>query len=134
VLVALTQIDGIVQEALRAYTDGYRQAQGRMLPPPSATELALQIDPFRLLEECVGAILGQLHAALAPTADLAVTLTSAWGLHGSGSDWSPFGVREALLFLATGECREPVARYNPNIIGDDPTSGWIEIPSASPRS
>lgn len=132
VLVVLTQIDSLVQEALRAYTAGYRQARGRMLPPPSATELALQIDPFRLLDERVGAILGQLHAA-APTADLAVTLSSAWGLAGSSGGWFPFGVREALLFLATGECREPVVRYDPETTEDEETCGWIEIPSVSPR-
>lgn len=133
VLVALTQIDDLVQEALRAYAAGYRQARAWLPPPPSATELALQIDPFRLLEEHVGALLGQLHAA-APTANLAVSLTSAWGLSGPGRDWSPFGVREALLFLATGECREPVVRYDPNAGGEADASGWIEIPSASPHS
>lgn len=133
VLIVLTQIDSLVQEALRHYTAGYRQARGRMPPPPSATELALQIDPFRLLDERVGAILGQLHAA-APTADLAVTLSSAWGLTGSGGGWSPFGVREALLFLTTGECCEPVVRYDSNTAADKETGGWIEIPSASPRS
>jgi hypothetical protein len=132
VLIALTQVDGVVQEALRIYRGGYRHTRGRVPPPPSATELALQIDPFRLLEEQVGAILGQLHAA-APTAKLAVSLTSAWGLAGLGGGWSPFGVREALLFLATGECREPVVRFDPNAARDDDASGWIEIPSALPR-
>lgn len=134
VLVALTQVDVLVQEALRAYTSGYRQARGRIPPPPTAIELALQIDPVRLLEELVGTILGQLRAALAPTADLAVSLTSAWGLRESSGDWSPFGVREALLFLAHGECREPVVRYDPNSHGNDDTGDWIEIPSVSPRS
>lgn len=132
VLVVLTQIDSLVQEALRHYKAGYRQARGRMPPPPSATELALQIDPFYLLSDCVGAILGQLHA-VAPRADLAVSLTSACGLTGSGGGWSPFGVHETLLFLATGECREPVVRYDPNTTGDEETGGWIEIPSVSPR-
>lgn len=134
VLVALTQVDVLVREALRLYTDGYRQTRGRMPPPPTATELVLQIDPFLLLDELLGAILGQLHAAMAPTADLAVGLTSAWGLAGSGHDWTPFGVREALLFLATGECREPVVRYDPaswrSIADDD----WIEILPVPPRS
>jgi hypothetical protein len=129
VLVSLTRIDAIVQEALQGYTAGYRQARGRMPPPPSATELALQIDSFRLLDDQVGAILGQVHAA-APTADLAVGLTSAWGLPGSGGGWSPFGVREALLFLATGECREPVVRYAPNAVEENDASSWIELPFA----
>ncbi len=133
VLVVLTQVDRLVQEALRHYKAGYRLARGRVPPPPSATELALQIDPFRLLDQHVGSILGQLHAA-APMADLAVTLSSAWGLTGPDGGWSPFGVREALLFLATGECREPVVRYDPNTAADEETCGWIEIPSVSPRA
>src|SRR6185436_7564141 len=37
VLVALTQTDGVVQEALRAYAAGYREVPGRMPPTPSAT-------------------------------------------------------------------------------------------------
>ena len=126
---SLTRIDTIVQEALQVYTAGYRKARGRVPPPPSATDLALQIDPIRLLDDLVGAILAQLHAAV-PTADLAVSLTSAWGLQGSGWGWSPFGVREALLFLATGKCREPVVRYAPNAVEENDASSWIEIPSA----
>jgi hypothetical protein len=134
VLVVFTQIDRLVQAALRTYAAGSRQARGRMPPLPTPTELALQIDALRLLDDAVGPLLGQLRTALEPSATLAVGLTSAWGMDGLGGRWRPFGVREALLFLATGECHEPVVRYDNGTSSGDDTSGWFEIPSTSPRS
>lgn len=133
VLVALTRIDTLVQEALHTFEAGYRHTRGRIPRKLSPTELALQIDPFRLLEDRVGAILGLLRAALAPQADLAVGLISSWGLSGEAGDWSPFGVRESLLFLTTGECREPVVRFYPKAPVEADSESWIEISSASRR-
>lgn len=129
ILVVLTRIDVFLHEALQVFHEGYRSARRMVPPPPSAIELAFQIDTVRLLEDRVGKILGLLRAA-APQADLAVGLTSAWGLNGLEGDWSPFGVREALLFLATGECREPMIRFDPRASANEITEDWIEIPPA----
>jgi hypothetical protein len=132
VLVALTRIDGLVQEALRVFEAGHRHARGRVPQRLSPIELALQIDPFRLLEDRVGAILGLLRAALAPHAELAIGLTSAWGLNELHGPWSPFGVREALHFLTDGVCREPVVRVDLNALVPGDEERWTEIPP-SPR-
>jgi len=132
ILVALTRTDLFLHEALQVFHEGYRSTQRMVPPPPSAIELAFQIDIVRLLEDRVGKILGLLHAA-APLADLAVGLTSAWGLSGLKGDWVPFGVREALLFLATGECREPVVRFDPRALADEALEDWIEILPAPRR-
>jgi len=130
ILVLLTKID----EACTAATSAIL-SQGPPAPEPISPvlanlarrprDLAEKLDPIRMVEDRFGtALLGQLRAAAAPEVRLAVGLASAWGFGGSAATrtrgasalerWSPFGIREALLFLATGEARHPVAELTPN--------------------
>ena len=127
VLVALTRADLIVDEALGVFAAGRRTVRGRMPAKLSRRELALRIDVLRLLEDLLGAVLGELRAAL-PTARIAVALTSAWGLEPAGEPWLPFGVSEALLFLASesGDCRPPVVELErPAFVAD--AEDWTEL-------
>lgn len=127
VLVALTRADLIVDEALGVFAAGRRAARGRMPAKLSRHELALRIDVLRLLEDLLGAVMGELRAAL-PTARIAVALTSAWGLEPAGEPWLPFGVSEALLFLASesGNCRPPVVEIErPAFVAD--VEDWTEL-------
>ena len=64
------------------------------------------------------------------------SLVNAWGLSfGEGKSdresspriWAPFGVRESLLFLATGEYRGPIARVRPATAETGKTDHWIEL-------
>jgi hypothetical protein len=83
-------------------------------------DLAGRLDPVRFAEDRLGALLGQVRSACSPAAQVAVSLTSSWGfdppeqeMKGVGEAsrlerWSPFGLWEAMLFLATGEARHPV--------------------------
>lgn len=96
-------------------------------------DLALAFDPLRQARELVGeAVLETLRQMLAPRAQLAVVLTSSGGFDAASGEpfldlagwpradtgqsgeellrrWRPFGVREALLFLAFGVVGFPLA-------------------------
>jgi hypothetical protein len=128
ILVALTRIDQLVVGAEEAFAAARASGLYRLRGSPSRAELALHIDPVRLLEERVQGLVGLLRPALAPGARLAVGLTSAWGLDASPArPWCPFGARECLLFLTRGECREPVVPIEPPR-GTEPEAGrWVEL-------
>jgi len=129
ILVLLTKIDKSCAAAASAILSQGSPAPGPISPVLAdlarrPRDLAARLDPIRLVEDRFGtALLGQLRAAAAPGTRLAVGLASAWGFGGSEATrtrgasalerWSPFGIREALLFIATGEARHPVAVLDP---------------------
>ncbi|HEX4495988.1 MAG TPA: hypothetical protein VIE43_10005 [Thermoanaerobaculia bacterium] len=130
ILVLLTKIDEACAAAASGILSQGPQALGPISPllanlARRPRDLAEQLDPIRMVEDRFGtALLGQLRAAAAPEVRLAVGLASAWGFGAPAATrtcgasalerWSPFGIREALLFLATGEARHPVAELTPN--------------------
>jgi hypothetical protein len=129
VLVLLTKIDRLCASAAASILSADLVQEGPVSPFLSrlAREprgLAQHLDPMRLVEDRLWrGLLGQLRVAMAPGAVLAAGLTSAWGLDGAvaasskrrtrTSTWSPFGVRETVLFLATGAARHPVELIPP---------------------
>jgi hypothetical protein len=129
ILVALTRVDQLIGGAEEAFAAARASGRYRLRGSPSRAELARHIDPMQLLEECVQGLVGLLRPALAPGARLAVGLTSAWGLEASSArPWCPFGVRECLLFLTRGECREPVVAIDPPPRVIEPEAGrWVEL-------
>lgn len=75
----------------------------------TAKELALAIDPVQTAQQLLGGGLGVLRSALAPEAQLAVVPASATGFRDEFGRTQPFGLRQALAFLATGERARPLA-------------------------
>jgi len=131
VLVALTRIDPLIEEAVRIFGAVSGNPRYRLPRNLSPEDLALRIDPIRLLHDRVGPTLGLLRSALRADAKLAVGLTSAWGFRSSEPlRWSPFGVREALIFLAKGECHGPVACVEPESTVDSEPTNWTELEPA----
>lgn len=131
VLVALTRTDRLIaaaQEHLGAAVSSGRLTLRRA---PSRTELALHLDPVLLLVERLPQLVGLLRPALASDAQLAVGLTSAWGLEAAEERrWRPFGARECLRFLIDGRCAAPVAALVPNCLAESESGEWSEIKSA----
>lgn len=131
VLVALTRIDPLIEEAMRTFDEASGNPRYRLPRNLSPEDLALRIDPIRLLHDRVGPILGLLRSALRGDAKLAVGLTSAWGLRSAEPlSWSPFGVREALVFLTKGECHGPVVCVEAESMVDSELADWIELEPA----
>ncbi len=113
-LLLLTKIDVLASTAAHA-----QRATGEQV---SALAVARALDPVGLALEVVGArSLRRLRRALGAEADFAVGLVSASGFHAkSGAPfsswsatrspderaqvWAPFGVADALRFLAHGRC------------------------------
>jgi hypothetical protein len=117
-LLLLTQIDKI--------SAGLPDSAGR------AIDFARQIDPIAQAKELLGVTtLATIRNFLKPSARFAVGIISAMGfnpisgapfadvdgtpfnLHSEGGDsvlrrWTPFGIRDAMYFLATGICRGTV--------------------------
>jgi hypothetical protein len=92
-----------------------------------------------LAEDLLGRhFLGQLHAAMRPGARLALGLASAWGFGPDehqleGPDATPFscpyGLREAIRFLAEGYAQHPVEQVAGPAGLLPAESRWIEVPS-----
>lgn len=100
-------------------------------------KFAKLIDPVEQSRQLLGEhLLNKIRDALKPSASFAVGITSAWGFHPvsgqpfAGPDgrpgaaqseegveilpyWRPFGVRDAIFYIATGECRGTVSRVMP---------------------
>lgn len=107
VLLLLTKIDAYVG----------------MTDPREAKRLAECLDPITLAHRTIDPEqLTAIYDCLAPGSRFAIGLTSWRGFAAPGSPstdprweqraistWQPFGVREALLFMATGEVRPPLA-------------------------
>lgn len=133
-LVLVTKIDAVCERAVRQlgadrghspFVLALNGLHGRTAASPF--DVARQLDPLGTAEALVGAdSLGQLRNALAPGARLAVGLTSARGMaRGAAQARRPWGVREALLFLASGRLEYPVERVP--AATDEPMNPWIEV-------
>lgn len=143
VLILLTKIDVLCNAVVEAVSDSELPSTGPISPlllrlAQNPHDLARHLDPLRLTEDCLGrALLDQLLSALKPQAKLAAGLTSAWGLEtlpntdeqGSPAlhKWSPFGLDEAILYLATGETRTPVALIPPTAFGSMRGGPWRKL-------
>lgn len=124
ILILLTKIDQVCA-AVTSATAANRSTTGKPVPPILSRlahrprQFATQIDPVCLaVDRLGGTFLGQLRAAAAPDTSLAVGLVSAWGFVTSDAapsleTWLPFGIRESVLFIATGEARQPVKALTP---------------------
>lgn len=149
VLILLTKIDLVCAAVADSFAAAELPRRGPVSPllarlARNPHELAQRLDPVRLAEGCFGkALIDQLLAALKPNASLAVGLTSSWGFEDpagkSGRSvsalekWSPFGLREALLYLATGDARHPVVPiHRPEGPGGASGKRWREV--RPPRS
>lgn len=99
------------------------------------------IDPIEQSRQLLGEhLLNKIRDALHPRASFAVGITSAWGFHPvsgepfAGPDgrpgaaegergvevlpyWRPFGVRDAIFYIATGKCRGTVSEVGPQHLG-----------------
>lgn len=102
--------------------------------PMNPLRAALMLDPVEQARQLLGVhLLNTIQDALRPGAAFAVGVTSAWGFHPVSKEpfahpdgrpkgvdgergkevlpyWTPFGVRDAIYFIATGECRGTVRR------------------------
>jgi hypothetical protein len=98
---------------------------------------ASTIDPVEQVRELLGlSLLNSIQSALQPGAIFAAGVCSAWGFHpvtghpfadANGKPinlvaetgveilrrWTPFGIRDAIYFIATGKCRGTVKRVTP---------------------
>jgi hypothetical protein len=109
------------------------------LPPTieRTIRFAQMIDPVEHARDLLGVpLLRMIHSALKPGAIMAVGVTSSYGFHPltgdsfadtdgtpinlaseSGEDilrrWTPYGIRDALYFLATGQSRGTVKQVMP---------------------
>lgn len=128
-LLLLTKVD-LICENVREVNESYTpERAARMLNPVEQARNLLGVH-----------LLNTIHDALAPGAKFAVGVTSAWGfspiskapfasadgLPGTAPgetgddillDWMPFGIRDAMFFIATGECRGTVRRIVEHDIG-----------------
>jgi hypothetical protein len=130
ILVAVTRVDPLVGAARGLIMDAAGSGRCRLRIMPSRTEIALGLDPVLLLGELVPGLLDLLQTALDPGAQLAVGLTSAWGLDSAARHWRPFGVEACLRFLIAGECKMPVVAVERRRLSQVATGGWIELPAA----
>lgn len=126
-LLLFTKIDTLVSGDLLAPTEAIVPFPVNPLP----AQIARRLRPLQVARQCFGeANLLRILNSLRPTTELAVGLTSAWGFDpltqrafmenneplqvSSQSrerrilDWRPFGVREALLYVASGLVTGPI--------------------------
>jgi hypothetical protein len=133
VLLLLTKIDLIID----AFVHSARGSQQDRMRPgrvdagyqESAT-IARMLSPLGQAEALLGKIVEMIRAGVRSDAVFAVGACSALGLQALQTasrrkrgglpsvaerlaTWSPFGVREALLFLAAGDIRHPIERVPP---------------------
>jgi hypothetical protein len=145
-LLLLTKIDQLVgREA------DWPEEPGEDFQPPLPARLASGLSPVRMACELLDETnLLRIRNALRPDAEFAVGLTSAWGFHPltgrpfmegdnpvglSNQDrsqrllnWRPFGVREALLFITTGETVGAVERLKAGSLGTRLQAPMFDVP------
>ena len=126
IVILLNKIDQVCEKfymRLADQSDGL--LQNHSVTPES---VAHSLDPLSMAIECLGyESLKMLRGAMRPDAELAVGLMSTWGFNNQGqalvnsngtpniltsankipanefvSQWRPFGIREMLVYLATG--------------------------------
>jgi len=143
-VLALTKIDRLASGPPEAAWPARRGSW------PAPRTIAASLSPLELACELVDASnLLRIVGALTPGAEFAVALTSALGFNPSGfpfmenhrptrlsaqpinrrsADWRPFGVREALLFVLTGETGGPVELVTRRKLAR-PRRHYIDLPS-----
>lgn len=149
VLVLLTKIDQVCAAALaslRSSREVNRDRRLRELADLGGEGLARRLDPFPMVQSALGGgALGMLRAALPRGAQIAVGITSALGFPPAQEGgvlnsaararslpgpedplraWQPFGLRETLIFLATGQCLHPVTPIDA-VSALTPTAGQV---------
>jgi hypothetical protein len=146
VLVLLSKIDAAVESAVAAVDSEWNRMPAArddttgQLANLTPVELAAELSAIHQAEHALGIPLQTLRAALLPTAQLAVGFASAWGFRDPrtppyldlstppDSAWTPFGLREAIWFLATGNVRAPFERVESTNGPLLPTRlRWIEV-------
>jgi hypothetical protein len=97
-------------------------SRGRNWPGMRTETIARSISPLGHARVHLGKIVSLLQASVESDAVFATGVCSAYGLTGPPEHddirsaqqrlaaWTPFGVREALLFLAAGDIRHPIER------------------------
>jgi hypothetical protein len=145
VLILLTKVDRLCDRALRAGR-GHGPAVCSSLGgiEERAEALAHNLDPVEQARQSLGvSLLNLIRSAVKPHARLAAGITSAGGFSaGSGKPywdrdgkpvhfageaaddvlrrWAPFGVRDAIVFVATGKCRGTVRQIRREDLLQDP--------------
>jgi hypothetical protein len=110
ILVLLSKID-LAIAATMANLGQEKDLALRTMVGASQEDFARCIEVVPTIEHLFGEALGLLRAGLPREASLAIGLTSSEGLAAGAGSWRqrrPFGIREALIFLATGRCQWPV--------------------------
>ena len=127
VVILLNKVDQVCDKFYRQMVKkNPKLRKNRHFTPQS---IAKDMDPMAMAIECLGyEALKMIRDAMRPDAELAVGLTSTWGFKYDGrplvdhnglptfntaldrgsenefiAQWRPFGIREALIYLATGE-------------------------------
>lgn len=124
VMILLNKVDQLATNLYEQIGHGY---SGQIIPI-TPKDIANEMDPFQMAVECIGyASLKMIRDSMSADAELAVGLISNWGFKATGyplvdkegnpiflselnrgdendfvSQWHPFGVRECLIYLATG--------------------------------
>lgn len=127
VLILLNKVDQVCDKFYRQMLERNPELRkNRHFTPHS---IAGDMDPMAMAVECLGyEAIKMIRDAMRPDAELAVGLTSTWGFKYDGrplvdhkgqptfntqldrgsenefiAQWRPFGIRESLVYLATGE-------------------------------
>lgn len=118
--------------------------------PINAATIARMLHPLEQTRQLFGRLIDMVQSGLDPTAKFAVGLCSALGFHAqTGSafvdslpepsgqaeslaarfrDWEPFGVREAILFLAADVIRHPLYEVPKTLAAPSGKSWNVRIP------
>ena len=127
VVILLNKVDQVCDKFYRQIVERDPELKANRHFSPHS--IAKDMDPMAMAVECLGyEALKMIRDAMRPDAELVVGLTSTWGFKNDGrplvdhkgeptfnteldrgsenefiAQWRPFGIREALVYLATGE-------------------------------
>ena len=151
ILILLNKAD-VVSE--RLYVEMNRSNPYQDDPYLTPDVIAQQMDPLGQAIECLGLqSLKRIRNAMRADAELAIGLTSTWGfksdgrplvnnagkpnfqtVHDRGADddflaqWNPFGIRDALIYLATGKVSPTIHIVRPyDLVSPDVSSFSLKM-------
>lgn len=136
VIILLNKVDQIATSLYEELGKG--QPSHRV--PITPRQIAEEMDPLQMAIECLGyASLKMIRDSMSADAQLAVGLVSNWGFKDSGfplvdksgvpvflseinrgdendfvAQWQPFGIRETLIYIATGRVDSTIKVIGPN--------------------
>ena len=136
VMILLNKVDQLATNLYEQIGRGYAD----QIIPVTPKDIADEMDPFQMAVECIGyASLKMIRDSMSADAELAIALISNWGFKANGyplvdkdgrpiflselnrgdendfvSQWHPFGVRECLIYLATGRTDSMIHVIEPN--------------------